>query len=296
MSVCNLCPRKCGIDREKSLGYCRAPKEIMLSRASLHFFEEPPISGTKGSGTLFFGGCNMRCVFCQNATISRGEENGTARAVDEDELAELMFRLRDEGAHNINLVTPTHYADSIADVLRKIKSKLKIPIVYNCGGYESVDSLRKLSGLIDIYMPDFKYFSAQLSEKYSCAPDYCECATEALREMYRQTGEVVISSEGIMEKGVLVRHLVLPGARADSKEVLETIAKTVPPDKILLSVMRQYTPEFAPHDMKELRRKITSFEYDFVLDEAEKLGFVGFSQGKESVSCKYTPDFFEKTF
>ena len=298
MSLCNICPRKCGADREKALGFCRAPKEILLSRAALHRFEEPPISGTRGSGTLFFAGCNLRCVYCQNAAISRlgAAENSATRAVTKKELGDIMLRLQDEGAHNINLVTPTHYADSIADVLKEVKPLLRVPVVYNCGGYEDVDTLKTLEGLIDIYMPDFKYFSSDIAARYSAAPDYAERATEALAEMYRQTGEFLLDDGGMMKKGVLVRHLVLPGARLDSAEVLRIIAETVPADKILLSVMRQYTPDFAPEKFKTLKRKITSFEYDFVISEAEKYGFVGFSQEKASASDIFTPDFSEKTF
>ncbi|MBE6538086.1 MAG: radical SAM protein [Ruminococcaceae bacterium] len=294
--LCNLCPRKCGVNRAKKLGYCRAPREIMLARASLHFYEEPPISGTHGSGTLFFCGCNLRCVYCQNAKISRGSGENAAREVSEDELTEIMFRLKADGAHNINLVTPTHYADALKRVLEKIKPDLNIPIVYNCGGYESAETLKMLDGLIDIFMPDFKYFSPELSKKYSATPDYAERAVEALAEMYRQVGPVTLDGDGIMQKGLLVRHLVLPGCRKDSAEVLRLIAKTVPTDKIFLSIMRQYTPEFAPKEMRELRRRITSFEYDFVLAEAEKYGFNGFSQDKNSASDAFTPDFSEKTF
>ena len=298
MELCNICPRKCGADREKNLGFCRAPKEIMLARAALHHFEEPPISGTRGAGTILFAGCNLRCVDCQNSAISRygAGENTATRAVTKKELGEIMLRLEGEGAHNINLVTPTHYADSIADVLREIKPSLHIPVVYNCGGYEDVDTLKKLEGLIDIYMPDFKYFSPELSARYSAAPDYAEKAAAALREMYRQTGEFLLDDDGIMKKGVLVRHLVLPGERKDSAEVLKAIAETVPADKVLLSVMRQYTPDFAPENFKNLKRKITSFEYDFVISEAEKYGFAGFSQEKSSASDAFTPDFSEKTF
>lgn len=295
-TLCNLCPRKCGVDRERTLGYCHSPNDIILARASLHRFEEPPISGTRGSGTLFFCGCNLRCVYCQNARISRGEGENAARKVSEDELADIMLGLKKQGAHNINLVTPTHYAASIAKVLKNIKSDLNIPIIYNCGGYESVETLRLLDGLIDVYMPDFKYFSTELSAKYSGAPDYAEKAAAALREMHRQVGTPVLDEDGIMQKGVLVRHLVLPRCRKDSADVLRLISETVPPNEIFISIMSQYTPDFAPKEMKEIRRRITSFEYDFVLSEAEKYGFKGFSQDKNSASDAFTPDFSEKTF
>ncbi len=293
-----LCPRECVADRISKMGYCNAPREILLARAALHHFEEPVISGKRGSGTIFFCGCNLGCVFCQNGVISRNfrHKKNAAKPVSEEELAEIMLRLRDEGAHNINLVTPTHYSDRIAKVLSKIKESLKIPVVYNCGGYEKPDSLRKLHGLVDIYMPDFKYFSPEISKKYSFAPDYGTRATEALSEMYSQVGEAVIGEDGIMKKGILLRHLVLPGCRHDSARVLETIAKTVPPEKILISIMSQYTPDFAPKEIKELCRRITSFEYDYVLSKAEKMGFDGFSQEKGSSISSYTPDFTQKTF
>lgn len=295
---CFLCPRECGADRISKMGYCNAPREIMLARAALHHFEEPVISGERGSGTIFFCGCNLGCVFCQNRAISRNfrDQSNAAKSISEEKLAEIMLKLRDEGAHNINLVTPTHYSDTIARVLRKIKDSLGIPVVYNCGGYEKVESLRALEGLIDIYMPDFKYFSPENSKKYSFAPDYSEQATKALREMYSQVGEAVIGEDGMMKKGIILRHLVLPGCRHDSANVLHTVAKTVPPEKILISIMSQYTPDFAPREMKEICRKITSFEYDYVLSEGERMGFNGFSQERGSSRASYTPDFTQKTF
>ncbi|MBR3965522.1 MAG: radical SAM protein [Clostridia bacterium] len=295
---CFLCPRECGADRVSKMGYCNAPRDIILARAALHFFEEPIISGKRGSGTVFFCGCNLGCVFCQNGAISRNFRNqrNASEPVSEEKLAKIILNLRDEGAHNINLVTPTHYSDAIARVLTKIKSELGIPVIYNCGGYEKVESLRALRGLVDIYMPDFKYFSPEISEKYSFAPDYVDVASEALHEMYGQVGEAMIGDDGMMKKGILLRHLVLPGGRHDSEKVLERIAKTVPPEKIIISIMSQYTPDFAPESMKELRRRITSFEYEYVLSVSEKLGFDGFSQERGSSNSSYTPDFSQKTF
>ena len=288
---CTLCPRRCGADRVNTLGFCRAPREVRIARAALHKWEEPPISGDAGSGTIFFCGCNLRCVYCQNGAISRMENAG--RAARDDELEEIMLRLVREGAHNINLVTPTHYADVLVRVLPRVREETDVPIIYNCGGYESVETLRSLCGLIDIYMPDFKYFSPEISWKYSSARDYADVAKKALAEMYRQTGKATVI-DGLMKKGVLCRHLVLPSCRRDSAEVLRTIAETVPSEDILISVMRQYTPDFAPAKMKELRRRITSFEYDFVCAEAEKYGFDGFFQDKTSAKSDYTPDFNEK--
>ncbi len=295
---CMLCPRKCGADRISKMGYCNAPREIMLARAALHHFEEPVISGVRGAGTIFFCGCNLGCVYCQNGVIGRTfrEEKNVAKLVSEERLAEIMLSLRDEGAHNIELVTPSHYSDAVARVLSKTKDSLGIPVIYNCGGYEKNKALQELRGLVDIYMPDFKYFSPEISEKYSFASDYAERAVEALFEMYSQVGEAVVGDDGMMKKGILLRHLVLPGCRRDSVRVLETVAKTVPPEKILISIMSQYTPDFAPKNMKELCRRITSFEYDYVLSAAKEMGFDGFSQERGSSNSSYTPDFTQKTF
>lgn len=293
--LCRLCPRDCRADRDKKPGCCLMPRRVRIARAALHYWEEPPISGTRGSGTIFFCGCNLRCVYCQNSVISR-DGRSVGREVDDELLAELMFRLRDEGAHNINLVTPTHYADALMRVLPTVRKTLGIPVVYNCGGYESVETLRALDGLVDIYLPDFKYASSYLAARYSGAPDYPEKARLALAEMYRQVGNVQLDADGIMQKGVIVRHLVLPGCRKDSAEVLAAISETVPVSGIYLSLLRQYTPDYAPREMKELCRKITTFEYDFVTREAEKYGFDGFLQEKESANRVFTPDFSEKTF
>lgn len=294
--LCTLCPRACRADRKGNLGFCQMTRTPRVARVALHMWEEPPISGKRGSGTIFFCGCNLHCVFCQNGIISRAEDGSVGREVSDGELASLMFRLRDEGAHNINLVTPTHFADTLARILPEVRKTLGIPIVYNCGGYESVETLRALDGLIDIYLPDIKYASEEIAKKYSMASDYPTVARAALAEMFRQTGEAEFDADGMMKKGVIVRHLVLPGCRHDSAEVLRMIAETVPADKIRISLMCQYTPDFAPESMKELRRRVTSFEYDFVLKEAEKYGFDGFAQEKESANSSFTPDFREKTF
>jgi putative pyruvate formate lyase activating enzyme len=244
-------------------------------------WEEPPISGTRGSGTVFFSGCNLRCVFCQNREISR---EGLGCPITEDELADSLLALQEQGVHNINLVTPTHYAAPLARLLEKIKPRLRIPVVWNSGGYESVESLRMLDGLVDVYLPDFKYISPELALAYSAAPDYPERATEALLEMYRQTGPYE-EAGGLTRKGVIVRHLVLPACRADSIAVLRHIAHILPPAHIRVSVMRQYTPDFAmdcPH--KNLHRRVTEFEYSSVLEEAARLGLEGFSQGKDAAT------------
>ena len=291
MSECMLCPRECRADRESGeVGFCGEGSGIVISRASLHMWEEPPISGVRGSGTVFFGGCNLRCVFCQNRVISRG--GGARREVSERELADVMLSLKEQGAHNINLVTPTHFADRIASCLEYVKPRLGIPVVYNSSGYESVDTLRSLEGLVDVYLPDLKYASAAIASDYSSAPDYPEIALEAICEMYRQVGECVFDGEGMMRRGLVVRHLVLPACRHDSMAVLDALAATVDVKKIKLSLMSQYTPDFALEcGYKNLHRRLTRFEYNSVLNHALSLGFDGYFQSISSASATYTPDF-----
>ena len=287
---CTECPRLCGADRSAGgRGVCGMPSELTVSRIALHPWEEPPISGTRGSGTVFFAGCNLRCVFCQNRTISR---EGVGSVISEDNLITRMLTLQEEGAHNINLVTPTHYTTALVRLLTKIKPRLHIPVVWNSGGYESVESLRMLEGLVDVYLPDFKYMSPDLAAAYSAAPDYPAVATEAVKEMYRQTGKITFDEDGIARKGVIVRHLVLPGCRADSMAVLRHLAEILPVEDIRVSVMRQYTPDFAmdcPH--KNLHRRLTAFEYDSVLAVADELGIVGYRQGKDAADKAFTPEF-----
>ena len=289
---CNACPRGCNVDRGSAVGFCGAGDRIAVSRIALHEWEEPSISGSRGSGTVFFAGCNLRCVFCQNRDISSSREGFTrARYYSPDALVDAMVRLEEAGAHNINLVTPTHYSRELADVLLRVRERVSIPIVYNSSGYESVESLRALSGLVDVYLPDLKYFSSELSAKYSAAPDYFEVASRALAEMYSQVGETVIE-DGIMKRGMIVRHLVLPSCRKDSVALLERLANMLPVDKIKLSLMRQFTPEFVDGEKyPELCRKITTFEYNSVLDRAAELGFDGYIQSAESATSAYTPRF-----
>lgn len=267
-------------------------ENVRVARAALHPFEEPPISGTRGSGTVFFVGCSLGCIFCQNKAI---RPCTVGRELDEAALCRLYLALQDAGAHNVNLVTPTHFADRIAASLRAVKGALHIPVVYNCGGYERPETLALFDGLVDIYLPDFKYFSPALSGAYSAATDYAEHATRALAAMYEQVGKVRYGADGLLKSGIMVRHLVLPGCREDSIAVLERVAETLPVSDILLSLMRQYTPEFAPADApRNLRRRLTSFEYDTVMERAVELGFDGFFQGKESASAAFTPDFAER--
>ena len=287
--TCTLCPRHCGVDRTLGvLGVCGVSDEYRIARCAPHMWEEPPISGKNGSGTVFFSGCNLGCIFCQNREISRG---GLGRVVSEDELLNMILHLQEQGVHNVNLVTPTHYTAPLAHLLERLKPRLHIPVVWNSGGYETVESLRMLEGLVDVYLPDFKYISSDLANAYSAAPDYSDRATEAVLEMYRQTGRYT-EEAGLARKGVIIRHLVLPGCRVDSMAVLRHIAAILPPADIRVSVMRQYTPDFAmdcPH--KNLHRRVTEFEYNSVLDEAARLGLRGFSQGKDAATRAYTPDF-----
>ncbi len=288
-SFCTLCPRACGADRAGgAVGVCGMPDTLHISRCAPHLWEEPPISGTRGSGTVFFTGCNLRCVFCQNRAISR---EGVGHPVTEEALMDKMLELQEQGVHNINLVTPTHYTDRLARLLEKIKPRLHIPVVWNSSGYESAEALRLVDGLVDIYLPDFKYMSSELSAAYSAAPDYADRATEAVLEMYRQVGKYR-ERDGLAEGGVIIRHLVLPGCRADSIAVLRHVAAILPPADIRVSVMRQYTPDFAMDCAhKNLRRRLTEFEYTSVLDEAARLGLDGFSQGKDAADKAFTPEF-----
>ena len=291
MSKCFLCPRMCGADRQAGeRGVCAEGGEIRVARAALHRYEEPPISGERGSGTVFFSGCSLRCVFCQNKAVSRGGSVG--RQISPRDLADIFFELRDMGAHNINLVTPTHFADGVIRALELARPTLGIPVVYNTSGYERVETLRRFDRLVDIYLPDFKYSSRELAKKYSAAPDYPEVVEAAISEMFRQVGKYIYGEDGMLKRGVVVRHLVLPSARRDSMAVLDRLSRIAPKNEILLSLMSQYTPEFAADSgCSELCRRVTSFEYDSVLDYALSMGFEGFMQGRASATARYTPDF-----
>lgn len=291
MKKCLMCPRACTVDRESGeRGFCGATNEYIIGSADLHFWEEPCISGTRGSGAIFFSGCNLRCVFCQNREISR---EVIGKKYTEDELIAGMLELQERGAHNINLVTATPYSLFIAKTLEKVKKQgLSIPIVYNCGGYESLEALRALDGLIDIYLPDFKYFNDELAKKYSSAPNYATVAGAALQEMHRQVGKLRTDENGIATRGLIVRHLVLPVCRDDSKAALKYLSEILPAEEVTLSLMRQYTPDWVNDDApKNLHRRLTSFEYDDVLNYALSLGFDGFSQEKESAKRDFTPNF-----
>lgn len=292
MSVpdCLQCPRKCGASRvdDSHVGFCAVPKAFRVARVSLHPYEEPCLCGKHGAGTVFFCGCNLRCVYCQNRDISRGGTRG--ETLTRDALTERILALRDAGAACLDLVTPTHYTRELVPLLRSLKPRLGIPVVWNSGGYETVDSLRLLEGLVDVYLPDCKYFSAGLSERLSGARDYFPVACAALGEMLRQVGDPVHDASGNLTRGVIVRHLVLPGHRADSIALLETLAEKFGTSRFLLSLMSQYTPDFAPADCeKSLRRRLTTFEYESVRDAANRLGFQGYAQSLSSARASFTP-------
>lgn len=292
MSHCTLCPRACGADRASGAhGFCGADARMRIGRASLHRWEEPCLSGTRGAGTVFFCHCTLRCVYCQNAVISGQNACETGILVSEDQLARTFLSLQEQGAHNIDLVTPTHYAPQIADAVRTARRHgLTIPIVYNCGGYESVNTLRMLDGLIDIYLPDFKYFSVYYAERYSAAPDYFDIVCDAVEEMLRQTGSPQLDENGIMTRGVIIRHLMLPTLAQDTAQILRTIAKRWG-SRVLVSLMRQYTP--LPHaaPFPELCRRITQEEYDDACALMSELGLSGFIQEAESVGESFIPVF-----
>lgn len=289
MKHCTLCPRKCGVDRTAQVGYCKMPAELMAARAALHMWEEPCISGEEGSGTVFFSGCNMGCVFCQNGTIADGI---VAKPLSIERLSEIFLELQGKGANNVNLVTPTHYMPQIKAALVLAKEQgLTLPVLYNSSGYECVESLKELEGLVDIYLPDMKYVSPELSAKYSKTGDYFRCAKEALKEMVRQIPKPEFDDRGMMKKGVIVRHLVLPDCLTDSKRVLRYLHQNFG-ERIYISIMNQYTPmkEFA--DMPELNRTLTQEEYDEIIDYALELGIEqGFIQEGETAKESFVPLF-----
>ena len=283
---CNICPRQCGADRETEKGYCGQPVGFVLARAGLHFWEEPPISGRNGSGTVFFSGCNLGCVYCQNYEISHGD---VGKAISNERLTEIFDELICKGAHNINLVNPTHYALALKRILSEYKSS--VPVVYNTSGYEKTETLKSLEGLVDIYLPDLKYINSEKALRYSAAKDYFDFASEALLEMKRQCPENIYDSDGIIKKGMIVRHLILPKNTNQSIEVLRWIYENLGGDTAI-SLMAQYTPYGKIENHPELQRKITQREYDKVLSFAMDLGFKNiFTQEPSSASENFIPDF-----
>lgn len=286
---CNLCPRNCNTDRSINYGYCKVSDEIQIARAALHHWEEPCISGTNGSGTIFFCGCSLGCVFCQNHEISRGLSGKT---VSVQRLSEMFLELANSGAHNINLVTPTHYTDKIIQAIDLVKGKINIPFVWNTSGYEKIETINKLAGYIDIYLTDIKYFNPEISKKYSLASNYFDYAISSLTKMINQTSSPKFDDSGIMQSGVIVRHLVLPSLRHDSIAILHELANRFDKSDFILSIMSQYTPNDNTADFPEINRRITSFEYNSVIDEALRLGFdTALMQERTSADSSYTPPF-----
>ncbi len=284
--ICNICPRQCRAQRTETAnqnGYCGMPELPVAARAALHFGEEPCISGTKGSGTVFFSGCTLGCVFCQNETISHQR---FGKPITVRRLAEIFRELEQAGAHNINLVNPTHYAVSICKALRLYKPS--IPVLYNSGGYERVKTLKMLEGLVDVYLPDCKYVDGTLSAALSDAPDYFEHASAAIAEMVRQTGPVVLDDEGIIQRGTIVRHLVLPGHTRNSIDVLNWLAAI---QDVWVSLMFQYTPCGDLTNHKELQRPLTRRECDKVWGHLSDLGLQGYVQDRKSNGTEMIPAF-----
>ena len=288
---CTLCPRNCHADRlHGKFGYCGQRWEIKAARAALHMWEEPCISGDSGSGTVFFSGCPLKCVFCQNHNIAIGKAGAE---ITKERLVEIFFELKNQGANNINLVTPTHFIPQICEALAMASEQgLHLPIVYNTGSYECVKSLRMLEGIVDIYLPDFKYFGKDLAKRYSNAEDYRIHASAAIEEMVRQTGEAVMDeTTGLMKKGVIVRHLVLPGCVEDSKKIIRYLYETYG-NSIYISIMNQFTPVGDMSRYPELTKTLTREEYDQVVDYAIELGVEnGFIQEEGTASESFIPEF-----
>lgn len=311
LTRCECCPRRCGVDRlAGKTGFCRVGGDIPLAHAGLHFGEEPPISGSRGSGTIFFAGCNLRCAFCQNWQISQEFDtrwNAPAgrvqsvhgvpappKSLTPAELADEMLRLQSEGAHNINFVSPSHMIFQMADAIQAARAKgLTIPVVYNSNGYDSVEALRQIRGLVDIYLPDMKYMDNAPGQKFSAVADYADVIPGVLREMLDQVGLLKIGDDGIAKRGLLVRHLVLPGQIENSKACLKFLAELNP--EITVSIMSQYSPQYKACGIPELNRTLTAEEYDGITDYALELGLENaFIQTLESQET-YLPDFDQTT-
>lgn len=285
-NLCTLCPRACGVDRSEKAGFCGVGKLPRVARAAPHYWEEPPISGERGSGAVFFSGCSLRCVYCQNYDISVG---GFGKELTVPELRAVFERLVAQGCHNINLVTATHYADAVAEALRE---PIGVPVVWNCGGYESVETLKMLEGKVQIYLPDMKYALSEPARRYSFAPDYFEKASAAVAEMYRQVGDCEFDDDGLLRRGMIVRHLVLPGNLENSLRVMDWFAENYADKGVCFSLMSQFTPMGRAKDFPELSRRLTEEEYSAAVEHMESLGIEnGYYQELSSASEEYTPDF-----
>ncbi len=285
--ICTLCPRACGANRTElhGAGICQMPALPVVARAALHRWEEPPISGTRGSGTVFFSGCSLKCIFCQNEPISH---QNFGKAVTVDRLREICRSLIAQGAHNINFVNPTHYAHVLSDLL---DTPLDVPAVYNTGGYDKVDTLRTLEGKVDIYLPDLKYLDRDSARRWSAAADYPEVATAAILEMVRQTGPCVFDGDGLLKKGVIIRHLVLPGRLNEAKAVMDWVGEHFAPGEVLFSLMSQYTPYGRALDDPQLSRRLRPSEARNAREYMFNLGLEGFTQEDESATAEYIPPF-----
>jgi len=287
--LCNLCPRNCNVSRETAVGYCGVTDKIKISRAALHFWEEPCISAENGSGAVFFSGCNMGCVYCQNKNISH---DVFGREITLTRLAQIFLELQQQKAHNINLVTPTHYAPQIVKAVKLARENgLNIPVVYNTSSYEKAESIKMLKDTVDVYLPDFKYMSQDIAQKYSFCADYPAVAKQAVDAMVKQTGPCIFDDNGIITKGVIVRVLVLPGYTQEAKKIIEYLYTTYG-DDIYISIMSQYTPCTNLEKYPEINRRITQQEYDEVVDFAVELGVEnGFLQEGEAASESFIPPF-----
>lgn len=288
--ICSDCPRRCGAERSdtKSGGVCASPALPRVARAAPHFGEEPCISGSRGAGTIFFTGCSLRCVYCQNRAISRGGDEG--RTISVEALRSMMLRLRDEGVHCIDLVTPTHYLRAVREALGGLA--LGIPVVWNSSGYESVETLRTLEGLVQVYMPDYKYSDAALAKRYSAAPDYPEIAAAAIREMFRQTGPFRMDENGLLVSGVLIRHLILPGEIENSMGAIDFVSESFPPGSVLFSLMSQYTPIEGLEKYPALRRRVDPGENEHLIRYMRRCGLAdGYWQELSSATEEQIPAF-----
>lgn len=282
---CALCPRKCHADRTSGHGYCRVTDELTVARCAPHFWEEPCISGKNGSGAVFFSGCSMGCVFCQNIAISRGN---IGQKISVSRFKEICFELKSLSVHNINLVTPSHFANILAPALADIRNDLKLPIICNCSGYESDEILDLLLPVVDVFLPDLKFYSPEVSKKYSNCENYFEVAIHAVKRMVQKTGKPIFDENGLIRSGTIVRHLILPGHRKDSIEIIRRLSENFDKDEILLSLMSQYVTNGCSEAPS---RGLTTFEYESVAKEVEKSGFSGYFQEMSSAKTQYIPDF-----